>query len=210
MNRALILDKYEHIIGMLRYIHTYSSFVLLVPVFLLTDFVRYKPVIVLGGVAYITTWVLLLWAKGIAAMQVMEFSYGLVTSTEVAYYTYIYAKVCKIFNSPLYNILVIFTKTTSTCLYTFLLQTSPENYQKVSGVTRGTILIGSFLSGFLSQLLADSRLLDVLDYHQLNFISLGTVSVAFLFGLLLPPVSSSIYFDRQTLISDIRNTEGTA
>ena len=80
----------------------------------------------------------------------------------------------------------------------------------MSGVTRGTILIGSFLSGFLSQLLADSRLLDVLDYHQLNFISLGSVSVAFLFGLLLPPVSSSIYFDRQTLISDIRNTEGTA
>ena len=84
-------------------VYTYSSFVLLLPVFLLTDFVRYKPVIVLGGIAYITTWVLLLWAKGIAAMQVMEFSYGLVTSTEVAYYTYIYAKVCKIFNSPLYK-----------------------------------------------------------------------------------------------------------
>ena len=108
------------------------------------------------------------------------------------------------------NILVIFIKSTYICLYTFSLQTSPENYQKVSGVTRGTILIGSFLSGFLSQLLADSRLLDVLDYHQLNFISLGSVSVAFLFGLLLPPVSSSIYFDRQTLISDIGNTEGTA
>ena len=73
----------------------YSYFGLLVPVFLLTDFLRYKPVIVFEGLSYIATWALLLWANGVQWMQVMEFSYGIATSTEVAYYTYIYSKVLK-------------------------------------------------------------------------------------------------------------------
>ncbi|CAG0920775.1 unnamed protein product [Notodromas monacha] len=71
---------------------TYSYLVLLLFVFLLTDLLRYKPVIVIEGIAYVATWSLLLWARGVFAMQVMEFTYGIATSTEVAYYTYIYAK----------------------------------------------------------------------------------------------------------------------
>ena len=72
---------------------SYSYFALLVPVFVLTDLVRYKPVICLEGLAYIGCWALLLWAKGVRAMQGMEFVYGIATSTEVAYYTYIYSQV---------------------------------------------------------------------------------------------------------------------
>ena len=49
---------------------TYSYLVLLVFVFLLTDLLRYKAVIVVEGLAYIATWCLLLWAKGVAMMQV--------------------------------------------------------------------------------------------------------------------------------------------
>jgi len=45
------------------------------------------------GAAYVGTWCLLLWADGVQWMQVMQFVYGVATSTEVAYYTYIYAKV---------------------------------------------------------------------------------------------------------------------
>ncbi len=72
---------------------SYSYFALLVPVFLLTDLLRYKPIINLEGVAYVITWVLLLWADSVGAMQGMQFAYGVATSTEVAYYTYIYARV---------------------------------------------------------------------------------------------------------------------
>ena len=74
-------------------VYTYATFALVFPVFLLTDYVRYKPIIILEGGSYITTWVLLLWAKGVLAMQMMEFTYGIAVSTEVSYYTYIYAKV---------------------------------------------------------------------------------------------------------------------
>ena len=74
-------------------VYTYATFALVFPVFVLTDYLRYKPVIVLEGLSYIATWSLLLWAKGVAAMQLMEFTYGIAVSTEVSYYTYIYAKV---------------------------------------------------------------------------------------------------------------------
>ena len=53
-------------------IWTYSYLVLLVFVFLLTDLLRYKVVIVVEGLAYIATWCLLLWTKGVGMMQVGE------------------------------------------------------------------------------------------------------------------------------------------
>ena len=74
-------------------VYTYATFALVFPAFVLTDFLKYKPVIVLEGVAYIATWILLLWGNGVTAMQMMELSYGIAVSTEVSYYTYIYAKV---------------------------------------------------------------------------------------------------------------------
>ena len=77
---------------------SYSYFFLLIPVFVLTDFLRYKPVICLEGLSYIATWTLLLWFHGVPAMQAMQAVYGIATSTEVAYYTYIYAQVFHIAN----------------------------------------------------------------------------------------------------------------
>nr|DBA34052.1 TPA: hypothetical protein GDO54_001657 [Pyxicephalus adspersus] len=55
---------------------TYSYLVLLFPVFLATDYLRYKPVII-----------------GTLAIQFLEFFYGMSTATEVAYYSYIYSVV---------------------------------------------------------------------------------------------------------------------
>ncbi|KAL8190840.1 UNVERIFIED_CONTAM: hypothetical protein K2H54_062580 [Gekko kuhli] len=70
---------------------TYSYLVLLFPVFLATDYLRYKPVILLQGLSLIVTWFMLLYAKGLLAIQFLEFFYGVVTATEIAYYSYIYS-----------------------------------------------------------------------------------------------------------------------
>jgi len=51
---------------------TYSYLALLVLVFLFTDLLRYKPLIVLEGLAYVVTWLLLLFGKGVACMQWMQ------------------------------------------------------------------------------------------------------------------------------------------
>lgn len=102
---------------------TYSYLVLLLPVFVLTDFVRYKPVIVLQGISYIITWLLLLFGQGVQVMQVVEFFYGMVTATEVAYYAYIYSVV------------------------------SPEHYQRVSGYCRAITLVAYTAASVLAQVL---------------------------------------------------------
>ncbi|KAG7471032.1 hypothetical protein MATL_G00120170 [Megalops atlanticus] len=72
---------------------TYSFLVILLPVFLLTDYLRYKPVIMFQCVNLFITTAMLLWAEGVAAMQAMQFFYGVVTASEVAYFSYIYSVV---------------------------------------------------------------------------------------------------------------------
>lgn len=49
---------------------TYSHFALLIVVFLVTDLLRHKPVIVAEGIMGIAIWTLLLWGQGIPLMQV--------------------------------------------------------------------------------------------------------------------------------------------
>ncbi|XP_028320025.1 thiamine transporter 2 [Gouania willdenowi] len=72
---------------------TYSYLCVLVPVFLLTDWLRYKPVVVLQCVVLFTTTSLIRWTSSVATMQVMQFFYGVVTASEVAYFSYIYSVV---------------------------------------------------------------------------------------------------------------------
>ena len=101
---------------------TYSYLATLVLVFLLTDFVRYKPVIILCGLSGTITFLIMIFGSSVQALQALEFTYGLFLSTEVAYFTYIYAKVEK------------------------------THYQAVSSYTRSSYLIGRFLSGVVAQL----------------------------------------------------------
>lgn len=95
----------------------------------------------------------------------MEFLYGTASSTEVAYYTYIYAKVDR------------------------------DHYSKVTSYTYSAIFVGRFFGSIVSQILVTT---NAMNYHQLNFISLGCVSIALAFSLCLPPVKRSIYFHRDT------------
>uniref|UniRef100_A0A8D2NYW4 Solute carrier family 19 member 2 n=1 Tax=Zosterops lateralis melanops TaxID=1220523 RepID=A0A8D2NYW4_ZOSLA len=72
---------------------TYSYLALLFPVFLATDYLRYKPVVLLQGLSLIVTWFMLLYAQGLRAVQFLEFFYGMGTATDIAYYSYIYSVV---------------------------------------------------------------------------------------------------------------------
>ncbi|XP_075710021.1 thiamine transporter 1 [Rhinoderma darwinii] len=72
---------------------TYSYLILLFPVFIATDYLRYKPVVILQGLSLIVTWFMLLYAQGTLAIQFLEFFYGISTATEIAYYSYIYSMV---------------------------------------------------------------------------------------------------------------------
>ncbi|XP_068239542.1 thiamine transporter 1-like [Palaemon carinicauda] len=145
---------------------TYAYLSQLIVVLLLTDFLRYKPMIIIEGAGYVATWCILLWTRGVHWMQFMEFCYGIATSTEVAYYTYIYARV------------------------------SSEYYQRVTSFTRSAILFGKFTAAVAAQVLTSTELVN---YHDLNYISLASVSIALIIACTLPPVQTSIYFHRSQL-----------
>ena len=51
---------------------TYSYLALLVVVFLVTDYLLYKPVIVFEGITFIMTWCVLIWGQGVPAFKVTE------------------------------------------------------------------------------------------------------------------------------------------
>ena len=74
-------------------------------------------------------------------------AYGVATSTEVAYFTYIYARV------------------------------PAEHYQAVTSFTRAALLFGRFLSGVLSQVLIGFNLTGVLElnYISLAMVTVATL-----------------------------------
>ncbi|VDI43263.1 solute carrier family 19 (thiamine transporter), member 2/3 [Mytilus galloprovincialis] len=122
---------------------TYAYLVWLVPVFLLTDYLRYQPMLALGGVAYIATWSLLLWAHGVLAMKFMQITFGLVSATEVAYYAYLFAMI------------------------------SSDRYKIITSFTRAATLAGRFAAYLTGQLLVSFNLMDYHQLNIISFVSVS-------------------------------------
>lgn len=80
----------EEIVNQIFPVWSYSYTAFLVPIFLLTDYLKYKPIIILQGLGYIGCWILLVFSKGVPLMQLMQVFYGLATACEIGYYAYIY------------------------------------------------------------------------------------------------------------------------
>lgn len=115
-------------------IWTYSYLVLLFPAFLATDYLRYKPVLILQATSFVATYIVLLVGRSLLAMQLVEFAFGVATASDVAYYAYIYSVV------------------------------EPAHYQRVTGYCRSVTLFGSAAGSLMGQLLltkADIRLLHL-------------------------------------------------
>ncbi|KAK3917670.1 Thiamine transporter 2 [Frankliniella fusca] len=113
-------------------VSTYSMLALLIVIFLVTDYLRYKPVIVAQSVSAVATYCMLAWCRGLAVMQFMEVLYGLMWAADVAYFTYMYAKV------------------------------SRSHYGTVSATARVGYLLGRCGSGVLSQVAVSFDLLSLL------------------------------------------------
>lgn len=99
------------------------------------------------GLAGIVTYSLLLWTKSFFGAQLLEVTYAAYSTSEVAYFAYIYAKVSK------------------------------EHYSAVTSHTRAGLLIGRFISGVLSQSLIHFKLMkiDELNYITLSAQIVATI-----------------------------------
>lgn len=126
-------------------VSTYSYAAMLIVVFLITDFVRYKPIIILCGLSGLITFILIVIGRTVLMMQIVEFFYGLFLSAEVAYYTYIYAKVDK------------------------------KHYQEVTGHTKAASLFGRSMSGVVAQLTASFDLLDYQQLNYITITGMQNI-----------------------------------
>lgn len=131
---------------------SYSYMAVLVPVFLLTDYLRYKPVLVLQSLSHISVWLLLIFGTSILAMQFMEFFYGVTMAARVAYSSYIFSLV------------------------------TPARYQRVASYSRAAVLLGVFTSSVLGQLCLSVGGVSfmTLNYVSLGFMLLGLGLTLFL------------------------------
>ncbi|XP_060690355.1 thiamine transporter 2-like [Hemiscyllium ocellatum] len=102
---------------------TYTYLAVSVPVFLLTDYLKYKPVIVCHCVASTIGMSLITFGQHVLVMQLSVVCYGIMTATVVACFSYIYNVV------------------------------SLEHYQKVTSYYQSVTLIGNTFASILAQVL---------------------------------------------------------
>uniref|UniRef100_A0A6J0TIF4 Reduced folate transporter n=1 Tax=Pogona vitticeps TaxID=103695 RepID=A0A6J0TIF4_9SAUR len=131
---------------------SYSYMAVLVPIFLLTDYLRYKPVLVVQSLSHISIWLLLIFGTSILAMQFMEFFYGITMAARIAYSSYIFSLV------------------------------SPSRYQRMASYSRSSVLMGVFTSSVLGQLCVTvgGTGFMTLNYLSLGFMCFGLILTLFL------------------------------
>ncbi|XP_045357071.1 reduced folate transporter isoform X1 [Leopardus geoffroyi] len=131
---------------------SYSYLAVLVPVFLLTDYLRYKPVLVLQGLSYVSVWLLLLLGDSVLHMQFMELFYSLTMAARIAYSSYVFSLVC------------------------------PARYQRMAGYSRTAVLLGVFASSVLGQLLVTVGRVpfSTVNYISLGFLTFSLLLALFL------------------------------
>lgn len=131
---------------------SYSYLAVLVPVFLLTDYLRYTPVLVLQSASFVAVWLLLLLGRSVLHMQLMELCYALTMAARIAYSSYIFSLV------------------------------RPARYQRVAGYSRSAVLLGVFTSSVLGQLLVSAAGVpfSTLNYVSLGLLSGSLLLALFL------------------------------
>jgi len=102
---------------------------------------RYKPLIITVGATGVIIWSMLIWTTSLLSLQILEFFYGTYMAAEVAYYTYIYAKVDK------------------------------KYYPRVTSHTRAAMFAGKLVSGITSQLMINLELMNYKELNYITLAS---------------------------------------
>ncbi|KAL3112939.1 hypothetical protein niasHT_012508 [Heterodera trifolii] len=119
---------------------TYSNLLAMVPIIVVTDFLRYKPILVLEAVSLLACWLLLVYGTTLRQMQLMQICFGISTAASVAYNTYLYAIVDK------------------------------RNYKKVTSYFRTASMVGKFLAYCSGQILITTKIGDFLLLNEITLI----------------------------------------
>ncbi|VVC24928.1 Reduced folate carrier,Major facilitator superfamily domain [Cinara cedri] len=150
-------------------INSYATTSLVVIMFLITDYLLYKPIVMLDAFSSIIMFLLVLEPVTLFKSKISMVFLGLTSASELAYTSYAYAKI-----------------------------TDRKLYQKMTGVIRGSNLLGKCVSSTFSQIAISYM---HLDYSLLVYLSLMGSIMAFVVTFFFPSVHSSVYFYPESPIS---------
>ncbi|KAM3720957.1 Folate-like transporter [Dirofilaria immitis] len=120
---------------------TYSYLITLVPIFLSTDLLLYKPVLILESIGYLIFRITLVFGSGMFLQQIGMVAYGIASASEIAFYSYIYAKVTK------------------------------DEYKRLTSWTRASTMAGRTFGYLLSQIIVITGIGTYLTVNQISLIS---------------------------------------
>ena len=129
----------------------YSFLVAALFVFLITDLLRHKPVILVEAFSYLGTRILLIWGSTVLSMQWMQVVYGVASASEIAYYSYIYPAVPN------------------------------RHYTTVTSFVRAIRLLGQSLSSVVAQIVTSTGVLTLLQLNYISFASVSLACLFALF-----------------------------
>uniref|UniRef100_A0A1I7T649 Thiamine transporter 2 n=1 Tax=Caenorhabditis tropicalis TaxID=1561998 RepID=A0A1I7T649_9PELO len=131
---------------------TYSYMFALIPMFILTDILRYKPIVMIEAIGLVVTWSLLVFGNGVWQMQIMQIAFGVASAAEIAYYSYIYSIVDR------------------------------KHYKRATSYIRAAALFGKLLAFGLGQTLISTHTSGYLTLNQISLgaVSLVTIIAFFL------------------------------
>ena len=119
----------------------YSYLVAALFIFVFTDFLRYKPIILLEAISYLATRFLLIWGTSVLSMQWMQVAYGVASASEVAFFAYIYLAVPDV------------------------------RFSIVTSVLRAVRLLGQSGSSALAQVVTSTGVFSLLQLNYVSFVS---------------------------------------
>ena len=125
----------------------YSYLVAAFFTFLLTDILRYTPVILVEGIAYLSTRILLVWGTSVNSMRWMQIAYGVATATEIAYFSYIYTAV------------------------------ATKYYKRVTSCVRAIRLFGQSMAGLMGQILISTHAFNTLELNYISLASVSVACI---------------------------------
>ncbi|VDN53374.1 unnamed protein product [Dracunculus medinensis] len=120
---------------------TYSYLIAMIPIFLLTDLLLYKPVLMCENIGYIVFRVSLVFLSSVLSQQIGHVFYGIATASEIAFYSYIYASSDK------------------------------RDYQRITSWTRAASMSGRTVGYLMSQLIIITKLGTYLTINQISLAS---------------------------------------
>ncbi|EFO97194.1 CRE-FOLT-1 protein [Caenorhabditis remanei] len=158
---------------------TYSYMMALIPMFVLTDILRYKPIVMIEAIGLVATWGLLVFGKGVTQMQIMQVSFGVASAAEIAYYSYIYSIVDRkhykratsyIRSAALFGKLVAFG------LGQTLISTHASNYLVLNQISLGAVCLVTIIAVFLPRVKSEKakvsmRALSIEEQQNLELVT---------------------------------------